>query len=389
MRRVLIVGAGPVGLAAALGALARGMDPLVLERDDVGASLRGWGPTRFFSPFAMNVTPAMRAALGAEAPAPDATLTGPEFVRAVLVPLATRGALAGRVKARHRVVTIGRAGLSRDDYAGHPVRAERPFRALVETPDGERTFEADAVLDASGTYANPLPTGAGGVPAPGERALGESVIRTLGALDTRRAELAGRRVALVGNGHSAANAVNVLDHIAREHEGTRVVWVTRGANLRPCVEVADDPLPERQSVVARANQLAMRPPAWLKVERRASVESFDRTDDGSLRLALTGGRAVGADVVVSLTGYRPDASIVSELAVETDPATEGAARLMRVLRNITDCLCVPKVAPADLASGEPGFYFIGARSYGRASTFLLQTGYAQVETVLDALAASG
>src|SRR5262249_41397746 len=142
----------------------------------------------------------------------------------VLAPLAERAPLAGRVLVGHRVIAVGRAGMTRGDYAGHPLRGERPFRLLVETPSGERVFEASAVLDASGTHGQPNALGAGGLPAVGERAVGARVIRDLGTLDARRGALAGRRVLLVGHGHSAANAIGVIDAVAQEAPGTRVTW---------------------------------------------------------------------------------------------------------------------------------------------------------------------
>jgi hypothetical protein len=91
------------------------------------------------------------------------------------------------------------------------------------------------------------------------------------------------------------------------------------------------------------------------------------------------------DEVIGLTGYRPDLSILSELTIRIDPATEGAAGLARALSNVTDCLSVPAVAPEDLDSGEPGFYLAGAKSYGRSGNFLLQSGYAQLDTILKRL----
>ena len=91
------------------------------------------------------------------------------------------------------------------------------------------------------------------------------------------------------------------------------------------------------------------------------------------------------DEIVGLTGYRPDLSFLSESAIEIDPGTEGAARLARALSNTVDCLSIPAVARADLASGEPGFHLIGAKSYGRSRTFLLQAGYAQLESILEGL----
>jgi thioredoxin reductase len=375
--RLAVIGAGPIGLAAALGAARRGLEAVVFEATGVGAALRRWGPTRFFSPVGMNLPPGARAVLGAALPPDDEILTGPDFVDRVLEPLAARL----DVRAGHRVIAVGRAGLTRGDYAGHPLRAERPFRLVVEADGREQVFEADRVLDASGTYLQPVALGTGGLPAPGERALGERALRDLGTLDARRWGLAGRAVLLVGHGHSAANALAVLEAVAREAPETRVTWATRAPNLRPCVEVASDPLPERQRVVAAANALAARPPAWLRVERRAQVEAIDGTT-----VALSGGRKVQADAIVALTGYRPDLSFLSELPLEIAPATEGAARVYRALANVTDCLSVPALAPADLASGEPGFALAGAKSYGRARTFLLATGYAQLETLLDQLA---
>jgi hypothetical protein len=390
--RVVVIGAGPSGLAAALAAVRRGAEVTVLEAEAVGASLRRWGAARFFTPLGMNLPPGARAALEAGAgggsgarplPADEALLTGAEMVSAVLEPLAASPPLAGRVRLGHRVVAVGRAGMIRGDFAGHPVRGERPFRLLVETPEGERWLEADRVLDASGAMAAPAALGAGGVPAPGERASAGRTIRDLGGIEARRPELGGRRILLVGHGHSAANALGVLEELAAAAPGTAVTWAVRSANLRPCVDVPSDPLPERSRVVGRANDLAARPPAWLRVERRAAVERIVPAP-GPLEVVLTGGRAVVADAIVALTGYRPDLTFLSELALEIAPATEGSARLARALASVTDCLSVPRVAPADLASGEPGFHLVGAKSYGRARTFLLQTGYAQIETLLGA-----
>ena len=187
--RLLVIGAGPMGLFAALEGLERGFDVTVLEKDEVGSALLGWGPTRFFSPFGMNVPPAARRAFPSALPPEDALLTGPEMVRLVLAPLAGSKALAGRVLTGHRVVGVARAGMTRMDFAGHPLRAERPFRVLADTPGGERSFEADIVLDASGVTGQPCWMGEGGLPALGERDLGNRVVRDLGSLDRRLARL--------------------------------------------------------------------------------------------------------------------------------------------------------------------------------------------------------
>jgi hypothetical protein len=333
----------------------------------------------------MNLPPGTAEILGAKLPPDDSLLTGPEFVACVLLPLARSAVLAGRIKAEHRVVAVGRSGLTRCDFSKHPLRAERPFRLLVETPGGENVFEAEAVIDASGSFGLPAVLGDGGIPAPGERALAGRFIRTLGALHQRLDRLGGRRILLVGNGHSAANAIALLASLAEAAPETRVVWATRSLNRRPCVEVASDPLPERQRVVSAANQLAIQPPWWLQVERRARVESITPDGNETLRVMLGGGRVALVNEIVGLTGYRPDLSMLSELAIEVDPATEGLARLARALANVTDCLAVPSLALADLDSGEPGFHLAGAKSYGRARTFLLNSGYAQLETMLNRL----
>jgi thioredoxin reductase len=376
VRRALVIGAGPMGIAAAIGALDRGLDVTVLERGEIGASLHTWGATRFFSPLHMNVSPRMRELLGDAMPPPDALLTGPEYVERVLAPLAEQGPLRDRVRARHNVIAIGRRGLTRADYAGHPLRAERPFRVVC---DNDAVFEAEVVLDASGGLVVPRAIGAGGLPARGESRLGEAPIRTLGELMAR--DLRGKRVLVVGDGHSAANAIVWLESV----EGVQVTWAIRTPNLRPCDEVANDPLPERQAIVERANALAAAPPPFLKMERRAMIESVAR-NNGHVAVTLSGGRGVQTDCIAAFTGYRPDCAYLSELAVEISPVTEGGARLYRAISSITDCLAVPRVSPRDLESGEENFYFVGSRAYGRSRSFLLQTGLSQLEVLLDALA---
>jgi thioredoxin reductase len=379
--RVLVIGAGPMGIAAAIGAIDRGHDVTVLERGEVGASLRTWGPTRFFSPLHMNLSARMRDLLGGDMPDPDALLTGPEYADRVLLPLVSRDPLAGRVHLGRNVLAVGRRGLTRTDYAGHPLRAERPFRVLC---DDDETFDAEVVLDASGGLTVPRPMGAGGLPARGESRLARRPIRTLGALASLRDELRGRTVFLLGDGHSAANAVTFLEELAQEDPSLRVVWAVRSPNRRPCEEVPNDPLPERAGVVARANALAEAPPEFLRVERRAMIESVAQ-NNGHAVVALTGNRVVEADYLAAFTGYRPDGAFLSELTVEISPVTEGGARLYRAVSGITDCLMVPAVKRDDLQSGEPGFFFVGSRAYGRSNGFLLKTGLLQLETILDSL----
>jgi len=383
VKTLVVVGAGPMGLEAALGALERGFAVTVLEKGRVGENLRRYGGTRLFSPFAMNVSARAKARLGARAPAAGELLTGEEMATRVLEPLARTSPLAGLIRTGHAVTAIGRARMTRRDLPGHPLRGERPFRVLVDTPHGEEVMEADAVLDASGVYGRPAAVGVGGIPARGERALDGALIQHLDALQAALPGLAGKDVLLVGHGHSAAGA---LVSIAALSEPPRVRWATRSPNRRPCVEVAGDPLPERARVTAQANDLASDPPEFLTVERRAGVEAFEPRE-GRVAVTLSSGRGGLFDAVLGFTGYRPDLSFLSELALDVSPASEGAAGIARALAGVTDCLSVPAIRAADLDSGEPAFHLVGAKSYGRLPTFLLRNGIDQLETILDRLAA--
>jgi thioredoxin reductase len=383
-RRLIVIGAGPMGIEAALGAIERGFEVTVLEKGRPGDSLRHWGSTRFFSPFAMNVSDRVRRLLAPTTFADDALLTGPELADQVLEPLIHRAPLEGRVKIGHRVISVGRARMGRMELPRHPLRAERPFRVLVEHRGGEEVIEAEHVLDASGVYDQPLAFGPGGLLARGERAHWRRVVRRLGALEARLGSMADKRVLLIGHGHSAANAILLLEDLARRHPRTSITWAVRSANKRPAIEVASDPLPERRQIVGRANALAEEPPSFLRVERRAHVESIEAEGE-ALRVRFTQDRGGSFDEVIALCGYRPDLSFLSELALDISPISEGAAGIHRALANVTDCLSAPKLTSKDLDSGEVGFHLVGSKSYGRMPTFLLKTGLSHLETILGQL----
>ena len=193
-RRIVVIGGGPIGIAAAISAIDRGFDVTLLEKEKVGTSLRSWGSTRFFSPLSMNVSPGMLNLLGGDAPPLDALLTGSEMAAQVLEPLASREPLRGRIRTNTRVVAIGRRGLTRCDYAGHPLRAERPFRLVVENGSGEEAIEADFVLDATGGYVVPNPIGTGGLPAQAR-----SAPRGRGCSSSSRRPRTSRKKATVGS----------------------------------------------------------------------------------------------------------------------------------------------------------------------------------------------
>jgi len=383
--RLAIVGAGPIGLDAALYAAGRGHDVHVYERDRVGSHVLAWGHVRMFSPWALDRSregARALAAAGVELAPDDEFPTGAEYVRRYLAPLAGLPALAGRIHEGTAVVAVAREHAGKSAPFG-AARRSHPLRLLVEDRTGERAVAADAVIDCSGTYGNPRWMGSGGIPAPGERALRGRITYALedlaGAAGRR---LAGRRVLLVGAGHSAATALDGLLGVP----AASILWVTRTARAAPYASPADDPLPERARLAALGNRLASG--ADPRVERLAGA-SVERVATRGAALDVTlraAGRVLSVEVdhVAAHVGHDPERSIYAELQVHECYATLGPMALSAALlaASGTDCLAQPDPGPDALEHPEPDFFIAGAKSHGRIPSFLLRDGFRQVRQIL-------
>ncbi|WP_347756584.1 NAD(P)-binding domain-containing protein [Agrococcus sp. ProA11] len=379
---VIVIGAGPQGLAAAAHLLERGLEPIVLERGSrAGTAVMEWGHVRLFSAWDELVDSASRRLLeGAGRTIPTSGYPkGAAWVRDYLAPLAE--ALGDRVRFGVTVTSVTRLGRDKVVDGG---RDQQPFAVRVVDRDGrEQRLIARAVLDASGTWSQPGPAGADGTPALGEHA-------AAGRIDYRIpsdvSALAGAHVAIVGAGHSAVHAVLRLAELAQRHPGTRVTWLVR----RPSVEGAlgggeADALPQRASLGARARRAIEEGTVELVTGFR--VDELRPEDDGVV-LVAEDGREVGPVArLFALTGFRPDLSLLAEVRVAIDPALDAVAGLAAEIDpNVHSCGTVAATGAAELAQPEPGLYIVGAKSYGRAPTFLALTGYEQVRSVVAELA---
>lgn len=387
---VAVIGAGPVGLAAAAQLLAHGQEPVVFEAGPgVGTSLLGWGHVRVFSPWRYNVDAAARALLeraGWVAPDPDDFPTGEEIVERYLAPLAALPDLRDRIRSNRRVVAVARLGL---DKMTTPHREEAPF--VVTTRDGggvEETVLAQAVIDASGTYTAPNPLGAAGVPVPGERALADRIFYGIpDPLGADRARYAGRRVLVAGSGHSAMNTLLDLIALKREEPATEITWAVRreGRRLAHLYGGGDkDMLPERGKLGDRVRQAVAG--EWVNLITGFKTERLRLTDDGIVVAGATE-ELPPVDQIVAATGFRPDFSFLSEIRLGLDAAVESPVALAPLIDpNVHSCGSVPPHGAEELRHPEPDFYLAGMKSYGRAPTFLMLTGYEQVRSVAAAIA---
>ena len=391
---IAILGSGPTGLEAALAAIDGGYPFTLYEAGDgVAGDMRRWGHVRLFTPWSLNVSPRMRRHLleaGIEVPDTDECPTGAELVAGLFEPLAALPAVASRLQTATRVLEIGREGLVKSDEIGTGKRSEHCFRLLVADPQGgERTETADAVLDCSGSYGNPNATGNGGIAAPGERQLDGVIRRHIPDFAAETEHWAGKTVLVVGAGHSAQTAVADLSALAEQRPGTRVLWALRGAE--PGFRPDDaDPLPERARLLARAAELAAGASPAVETLLGVVVDSLAR-HDGRTRVTLcsSDGRrqTVDVDRVLSLTGYVGDHSIYRQLQVHECWATSGPMKLAAALlgSGSDDCLAQESHGADTLANPEPGFFLLGAKSYGRNPTFLMRVGWQQVEEVFGLL----
>jgi hypothetical protein len=379
---VAVIGAGPVGMAAAAHLAARGLPFVVIETGDtVASSVGDWAHVRLFSPWRFDTDPTARALLeatGWSAPDPDMLPTGRDLITGYLAPLAAHPAIAPHLRTGVSVTAIARLGVDKVRTAG---RERAPF--LLRLSDDTELL-ASAVIDASGTWRTPNPLGANGIPANGEpdaRRAGrvfDGMPDVTGAL---RTSFAGKSVAVVGAGHSATGTLIALAVLADAEPGTVIHWLLRAPNPDRAYGGGEaDALPARGAIGTRVRALI----EAGRVTIHTGYFIHEVTDQA---VVSTDGRKVDADVIVNATGARPDHTPAAELRLDLDPIL-GSTRTLAPLidPNLHSCGTVPPHGVDELAHPEGGFYVVGAKSYGRAPTFLLATGHEQVRSVVAALA---
>lgn len=388
-RTIAIIGAGPVGLAAAAHALERGLSPIVLERGPAaGHAIRQWAHVPMFSPWAFNIDRAAARLLDASGwtrPDPDRYPTGGDLVSLYLGPLVEKTVLRDRIKLDAEVISISREGLGKVKSEG---REAAPF--LVRFRDGRTIAKltADAVIDTSGTWFSPNPAGAGGIPATGEIEAAEHISYGMpDVLGGARSRYSGKRVAVLGGGHSAIGTLVALSELQAGAPGTEITWLYRGPVLAKAFGGGSaDKLSAR-------GELGLRIADLVNQRRIRTLTGFrlDRIERDEARLRLVSdderNQNVTADELVVSTGFRPKLGFLRELRVELDSALECPPSLAPLIDpNIHSCGTVRPHGAAELSHPEPGFYIAGMKSYGRAPTFLLATGHEQVRSIVAELA---
>ena len=384
---VAILGAGPVGLAAAAELAARRQSFIVLEAGPrVGDAVRSWGHVAMFSPWRYNISKGARALLeqnGWTAPDEDALPTGDELVDRYLAPLSRHGAIAPFIRLNARVQAVGRKDFDKVRTKG---RDQQPFAIHLQSGD---VVEARAVIDATGTWSQPNPAGSSGFPVPGEREFAAHITYGIPAvLGAARQRYAGKRVMVVGSGHSAINVVLDLLTLGEQVAGTEVVWVMRRENLETVWGGgAADALEARGLLGARAKQAVEA--GRLDVRSPYRIRSIEKS---GTELVISGSREgrdsiISANEVIVATGFRPDLEMLKEIRLSVDPWLECTSALGPLIDpNEHSCGTVPPHGAHELSHPEKNFFVAGMKSYGRAPTFLLATGYEQVRSVAALLA---
>ncbi len=387
---VAVIGAGPIGLAAAAHLVKRGLKPVLLEQGpSVGSSLRRWSHVRVFTPWSLNIDSAARDLLKEQdwaEPDPDELPTGAQLVEQYLEPLAQHPAIAEGLRLDAKVIAVARTDT---DKLGE---GRKGTLFTVRWIDGEgrrHDVEARAVIDASGTWGQPNPIGRNGLPLDGEDDLGEDIHYGIPDVTGQFAdEFAGKRTLVVGGGHSAINAVLDLVRLKDRDPKTRILWgLRRGAIDRLVGGGLNDALPGRGSLGLAAQQAVEAGQVTLLA---SFVARSVRRENGAIHLSTVssgGPSALTVDRIIVATGSRPDFSFLRELRVSVDPSIEAPPALAPLIDpNVHSCGTVPPHGAAELAHPEPDFYIVGSKSYGRAPTFLMATGYEQARSVVAEIA---
>src|SRR5699024_11099518 len=199
-----------------------------------------------------------------------------------------------------------------------------------------------------------------------------------------RDRVAGKRVMVTGAGHSAANTL--LD-LAELGSTTVITWAVRTADLTRVYGGGEqDELSARGALGSQLRELV--DSGRIKVLTSFTITRFSGEDALTVHAVTPDGeREVTVDVLVPATGFRPELRMLSELRLNLDPAVEAPAQLGPLIDpEFHSCGSVEPHGERVLAHPEKNFYIVGMKSYGRAPTFLMATGYEQVRSIAASLA---
>lgn len=388
---VAVLGSGPVGLAAAAHLLERGLRPVIFEMgDSVGHSVSQWGHVRLFSPWSQNLDAAAVRLLegrGWVEPASEEVPFGHELLSKYLDPLAAVPVMAKALRLSSRVVSVTRRNVDKTKTAG---RSAHPFVIRYEEADGtQKELDARAVIDATGSWKSPNPVGSSGVEALGERRAANKVFYGMPDVVGRdRARFQSRKILVIGSGHSAANVLLDLALLQTRYPDTEVHWAIRAATPDRYFGGEDgDALAGRGALGRRLHELV--DSGKLVIHTSFRTQSVSSTAGSVTVASVADGvdHELTVDEVIACTGSRPDFSFLTEIRLTINSALESAEALAPLIDpNFHSCGSVRPHGERELRHEEEGFYIAGVKSYGRAPTFLMMTGYEQVRSIVAALA---
>lgn len=382
---VAIIGGGPAGLAAAAH-LVQYEQPFVLFESGpaLGTHFLEYGHVRLFSAWRYNIDAASQKLFkqhGLALPDPEHLPYAKEIAEQYLQPLGELPELKPFIHLNSQVVHLQRQGLDKMKTAN---REEKPFELVIENGTGTRkTILARAVIDATGTWQNPNPVVSGGVPDAASGLVEYSIPAILGS-DQKNYE--NKRTAVVGSGHSAMNSLLELVQLKQDFPETQITWIVRKASPEQALGGGDaDQLPERGALGTQVKSLLEQ--GMIDIQTSTFIQSLNRLDDQQVMLgAEQKGQQIEIgpfDRVISNTGSRPDFELLREIRYAFDPALESVPALAPLIDpNVHSCGTVRPHGERELRQPEKDFYIIGAKSYGRAPTYLMATGFEQARSIV-------